>query len=124
MIDYSAIIVFAIISGLTFYGYVNGTRIIISEVGINKKFYPQRYIMSHRSIAKFFKIKRKPIPKYLYFELFAAIVCAMFFQINTIIYLCTNGNMQIADLFIRIHVGFVLIDSIYGTIWFRIYKKI
>lgn len=65
MEDHTIILTFGIISFMMCYGCVNTTKKMIKEIGIHKKYYPQRYIMPHRKIRKIFNLEKREIPKWL-----------------------------------------------------------
>lgn len=120
---HTIILMFGILSLMSSYGCVNSTKIMIKEIGINEKFYPQQYIMPHRKIRRIFNLKKREIPKWLYFQLFMSMVFVGLFLFSTTIYLGTDGNKLLAVILIYIYILLMSADLIYFLICAAIYKR-
>ena len=108
MSNYSNILLFMIMSFMCSYGRLRGIREMIKKIGYHKKLYPKKYIVPDKKIANLFKINERSIPKWLYYELIMVIVYALFFPVNTILFLVTNGEI---DLFV-LQASILMIDEL------------
>ena len=119
MSNYSNILLFMIMSFMCSYGRLKGIRGMIKNIGFHKKFYPNKYIVPDKKIASFFKINERSVPKWLYYELIMVIVYALFFPVNTILFLVTNGKI---DLFV-LQASILMIDELCFWIHSYIYRN-
>lgn len=66
---------------------------MIQEICINPKYYPKRYRPVPRWMKKFFKIKQKMIPKFIYLELLSAIFFVILGLVDIVICLCAKEKL-------------------------------
>lgn len=120
--NHSVILIFGIFSFMGWYACAVSTKKVIKEIGFHKKYYPQRYIMPNRKIRKFFKIEKRYIPKWLYYELLISFVYVILFVISTAMYLLSSNKFWVAQLFIWIYGILTCMDMLYVMIWLLKYK--
>lgn len=96
---------------------------MIGEIGINERFYPQKYKTLTRGMRKFFNINYKMIPKYLFCELIISILFAMLAPIYIIIYLCFGKNINVLGGLLLFHVCLIIADRIFFIIMSTIFKR-
>lgn len=117
MYYYSPIFAFAWISFLVFLALRKTVRTWTSEIGYHKKFYPEKYVKPKRILVRFFKVRQKEIPKFLYIEIFISIFLLLLFPINTIIFLISSKKYALIN-------GILLgANEVYLLINYIIWKK-
>ncbi len=107
---------------LSFFNCRNSTIGMINEIGINARFYPKQYTTLPNSIRKFFNIKNKEIPKFLFCELIISILFAILGPIYIIVYLCCDGNNGVGGMLLLFHAGLILVNLVFFTILSTIFK--
>ena len=50
----------------------------IKKVGLNSRYYPERYVLLPRRIRKLFRIEQRTVPRFLYFELLLAMLWVVY----------------------------------------------
>ncbi len=118
------ILFFLILSSLVFFGNKKSATIMIQKICINPKYYPKRYHPVPIWMKKFFKIKQKMIPKFIYLELLSAIFFAILGLINIAICLCVKEKIKVFEILLTIFSGLGIIETIYSSIMFAVFKKI
>jgi len=96
---------------------------MIGEIGINERFYPQKYKQLTIGMRKFFNINYKMIPKYLYCELIISILFVILAPIYIIIYLCSNKSINVLGGLLLFHVCLIIANLIFFTIMSTIFKR-
>lgn len=119
---HSVIMLFATMSGMACYACINITKNVIERVGYHRKHYPKGYILPSRRIRKFFKLKKKEIPKWLYVELLMSIYFALLFILCSVIFLCSDNKMFVTELFYWIYIVSEVIWFLHTIIWLFIYR--
>lgn len=119
---HSVIMLFAAMSGMFCYGCISGTKRIIEQIGYHRKHYPKGYILPSRRIRKFFKLKKKEIPKWLYVELLMSIYFALLFILSSVVFLCSDNKLFAMELFYWIYVISEGIWCFHTVIWLFIYR--
>lgn len=122
MTNIGVLLAFGGLSALSFFDCRNSTIGMISKIGINKRYYPQKYIALSPRLAKTFGIKQEKIPKYLRFELYMAIVFAAMFPISVLAYLCFR-NVEVVCIMVLTHAVLIIANAMYfcvnSLIWQR-----
>ena len=111
------------LSTLTYFDCRNSTIVMITEIGVKQGYNPKWYITPQRLVKKLFKLKESIVHKYLYFELYIAILFGLLFPINSLIYLCTNGSKIIAGVLLITHLCLGYANKIYFWIVSCILKR-
>lgn len=120
--DFRIFFMFFAISLLSFFNCRNSAAGMITEIGINKRFYPEHYTVLPKKLKKLLRIKNTTVPKFLLYELFVSLLFALLFTINTAICLCFNGNKDIVGILIMIHTVLIIINLFYFAIMSTIFK--
>jgi len=120
--DFRIFLCFFAISLLSFFNCRNSAAGMITEIGINKRFYPKHYTVLPKKLKKLLRIKNTTVPKFLLYELFVSLLFALLFPINTVICLCFNGNKDIVRILIMIHTVLIIINLFYFVIKSTIFK--
>lgn len=123
MFDFRVLLIFAGLSVLSYFGCKNTAIGLITEIGFVPKNDSRKYVKPAKIISNWYKLKLPKIPKFLYAELFFALLFALLFPINSIIYLITFPYMQIAGWLIQIHAVLIIINLIYSSICCFHWKK-
>lgn len=117
------ILFFLIWSFLFFFGNKRSATIMIQEICINPKYYPKRYRPVPRWMKKFFKIKQKMIPKFIYLELLSAIFFVILGLVDIVICLCAKEKLKVFEILLAIFSSLGGIETIYSSIMFSVFKK-
>jgi hypothetical protein len=88
--------------------FLDATKALIKEIGINLRYYPKHYIKPHRWMRKFYHLRDNPILKTAYFELLIITFYPILGLLCAIGYACTAGNSLIMDYI----VGAVILGGI------------
>lgn len=120
--NFKSVYYFAILSLFTYLNCRTSTKGMIKEIGINERFYPKRYVVPCNFIAKHFRIGKKKIPRFLYIRLYVAIVYAMMFLFNTVLYCILYSYEGITGVLIFYHCIFVLLDTVCFLLLSLVYK--
>lgn len=110
---HSIILIFGIMSFIGWYGCTFSTKKMIKEVGFHKKYYPERYIMPNRKIRRFFNLKKREIPKWIYCEFLMSFAYIALFGVSTFVYLLSDDKPLVAELFIWIYGIFMCADMLH-----------
>lgn len=101
----------------------NSADEMVKEIGVNPKFYPKYYTFPSTRMKKWFNIKQRAIPKFLYCEYYISLFLALLGPMTAIAYICTNGRGRIALWLFMLHVCIGVADRIYFLILSTILKK-
>lgn len=116
MIDFSAAAIFNLlgIAVLSSFRCRNSSMVIIKTMGINQRFYPQKYVAPRRWQKRLFKFERRMIPRYIFNELCMSVFFAVLGPVNVFIYVVlTNFNESVLYWLMTIHIWLVLLDAAY-----------
>lgn len=105
------------------YACVANSHRMIDELGIIRKFYPHNYVVPSIKFRKFFKLKKRPIPKWIYRELCMSILFWVEFFIGIIVYCCFKGNEKIAGVVLSISAAIVACYLLHTVICYSIYQN-
>ena len=97
---HTVIMIFGVLSFMGWYASAISTKKTIKEVGFHKKYYPKKYIMPNRKIRNLFKLKKREIPKWLYWEFYISFLYIALFVVSTLVYLLLDNKPLIAQVFI------------------------
>ena len=100
---HSVFLVFGILSFMGWDASTVATKRAIKEVGFHKKYYPNKYIMPSRRMRRLFKLRKREIPKWMYFEFYFSFVYIGLFVLFSILYLCLDNKFLIAQTFFWIY---------------------
>ena len=119
---HSVFLVFGILSFMGWDASTVATKRAIKEVGFHKKYYPNKYIMPSRRMRRLFKLRKREIPKWMYFEFYFSFVYIGLFVLFSILYLCLDNKFLIAQTFFWIY-GIVMCgDGIRLIIYSFLYR--
>lgn len=125
--DYKAIedcISIILASAILFhFGFRNIAVSAIEETGTNSYLYPKHFIVPKRWIKKFFKIKDRVIPKYLYFELYLSLFFLIYAMVSIAISIAFNGSKIVSEILIAIIYGLEITGLILNAVMSLIFKK-
>ena len=122
-INEEVILIYAVACFLWWGACTTGVKKVIPSIGINKKYYPQGYIMPGQRMQKFFKLKKQEIPRWCYRTLLLSFVYIAYFIAMSLEYLCVDDKLLIMDLF---EYGYIAITALYAVqffIFWNLYKK-
>lgn len=122
-INEEVILIYAVACFLGWVACTTGMKKVIQSIGINKKYYPQGYIMPGQRMRKFFKLKKQEIPRWCYRTLLLSFVYIAYFVVMSLVYLCVDNKLLIMDLF---EYGYIVITGLYAVqffIFWNLYKK-
>ncbi len=119
---YQYIFVCLAYSLLAFFSCRNMTLRMIEKIGINCKFYPQKFIVLPFKTRKIFKINQKTIPRYLFFELFLSIFFLLLGPIN-LIFLFAFKTKETAGILILFQSCLIVINIFYFSVMSCRYRK-
>ena len=111
------------ISLLSFFNCRNSTVGMIKEIGVNSRYYPQRYTVIPRWMKKLFRIKQSKIPKYLYAELIMAIIFALLGLVNSIVACCVNFDKQTVGILVIAHCCLIIFNAMFFVSMSFFFKK-
>ena len=101
--DFLVLLRFGTIAFMGWYASAVSTKRVIKEVGFHKKYYPNKYIMPSRRMRRLFKLRKREIPKWMYFEFYFSFVYIGLFVLFSILYLCSDNKFLIAQTFFWIY---------------------
>lgn len=110
----------ALLSGLNCKNAAVG---MIKELGTRPEYDPKHYVAPKRWMKKLFDIRQRAIPRYLYFELYLSFFFFALGPLNIGICIVTGFDKTIAGILIQLHVGLILINTLFYAILSTIYKK-
>lgn len=115
---------FIVFSGyiLIYFFFRNSAVGMIEEVRINFKLYPKHYVRIPRWMQNHFKIKRKEIPKYLFFRLCISLFFGILAPIVAVMCLIIQQQAVIGFV-IFIPCLFGILDTVQFIIVSHIFKK-
>lgn len=116
------ILFFLILSSLFFFGNKKSATIMIQEIDLSPKYYPKRYHFVPRWMKKFFKIKQKMIPQFIYLELLSTIFFVILGLVDIAICLCAKEKLKVFEILLAIFSSLGIIETIYSSIMFSIFK--
>ena len=122
MMDIEFVFVFIAFVILSCFNCRNSAKGMITEIGINERFYPKKYKPLTSCMRQFFNINCKMIPKFLYFELIISILFAILVPIYIMIYFCFDKNNRVLGVLWLFHVCLIIINSVYFIIMSTIFK--
>ena len=96
---------------------------LITEIGTVSRYYPKRYIASARWVKRLFKIKRRLIPRFIYFELFLSLFFAALCPINTLICAISGFDPIVTVVLAMIHMALIIFDTVYMVIMSHVMKR-
>lgn len=112
----SVILMIGIMAFMGWYGCSHTPKIMIRKIGINAKHYPEGYIMPSRRFRYFFKLEKKKIPKWIYFELCLSIAYVLYFLLFLIIYFVVPNKYVVVQTFMMIYSVLIILNSTYVVI--------
>lgn len=121
--DLSIIFMFLGIATLSHLTTKNFAKGMIKEIGVNRRYYPKHYAIPKRWIRKIFKLEKKEIPRFLCNEFVVSLFFALLGLLNALIFILSSGNKVLAGMLGMIHICMILIDFIYVSIIYFIFKK-
>ncbi len=119
---YQYIFIFFAYSLLAFFSCKNMSLGMIKKIGINSRYYPQKFIVPPFKIRKMFKIKQKTIPKYLLYELILAIFFLILGLISIILLLLFK-TPRITGVLMLFQSCLIVINVFYFSIMSFRYSK-
>ena len=120
---HKVIIIFGILSFIGWLATVRSVENVRREIGFHRKYYPSKYVMPNRKIRKIFNLKKREIPKWVYKQLFMAVVYIGLFITFTVMYLLSENKLFIAQIFFRIY-GLVMCGHmLYVMIFLFIFRR-
>lgn len=108
---------------LSFFNCRNSTKGMIDEIGINNRFYPKGYMTLPRITRRFFGVKTKVIPKFLFWEFIVSVLFLALGPIYIIIYLCCNETSRVGGILLLFHTSLIIINLFFFAIMSTIFKK-
>ena len=96
---------------------------LISEIGTVSRYYPKWYIAPARWVKRLFKIKRRLIPRFIYFELFLSLFYAALCPINTLICVIAGFDPFVSSLLVWIHAALSIFETVFIVVMSHIMKK-
>lgn len=124
-IKYS-VFVFLSLSLLPFLSFKNSALFYITDLGINKHFYPKYYAPPARWMRKYFKVRQTQIPIFLYAELVLAVVFAAYGPISfsiAVLILILGYEKRIIGVLVMIPVCLIILNGIYMAGMVKVYKS-
>ena len=121
--DLKLLFMFLGISLLSFWKFKNVTQEMIKEIGINKRFFPKHYVHPNRVIKRFFKIKQRKIPKYLYIEAYITIIFSCLWVPNVIITYISSFNKTVMGMLVMLHILLIIVNCIYLMFFSSVFNK-
>ena len=123
MINADLFIVFVGISVLAFWFYRNSTIVAIKEINYNSKSNHYDYWLPPRWIRKLFSLPKKQVRKYLVARLHFACIHMLLSVVNSLLFLYFRGSEFVAGILIMVQVCWILLDTLFFLVYWRIYKK-
>lgn len=123
MINADLFIVFVGISVLAFWFYRNSTIVAIKEINYNSKSNHYDYWLPPRWIRKLFSLPKKQVRKYLVARLYFACIHMLLSVVNSVLFLYLRGSEFVAGILIMVQVCWILLDTLFFLVYWRIYKK-
>lgn len=111
------------ISIMSFFNCRNSTVGMISEIGLNYSYDPKRYVAPNKKLARLFKIKQRVLPKYLYCELYVAVVFAILGPLNSLIYICSDYNKTVFGILFMIHICLIIVNALFFIVFSIVFKR-
>lgn len=111
------------LSFLSSLGSRNSAIGLISEIGTVSRYYPKWYIAPARWVKNLFKIKRRLITRFIYFELFLSLFYAALCPINTLISVIVGFVSVVCVVLLMIHVALITFDTVFIAVMSHIMKK-
>lgn len=119
---HTAILIFGILSFMGWYGCVFTTKRLIQQSGLNKKYWPKRYIMPNRKIRKIYGLKKREIPKWCYYQLMLSFVYVALLEISLLFYLILDNKLLVLKIFMWIWCAITVVDGLYVIVCSFRYK--
>lgn len=113
MTHYNIILMYGIMAFMGWYGCSHTPKMMISKIGIKRKYYPQNYILPSRKFRKMFKLEKREMPKWIYFELCLSIVYIAYFLLFTLLYFIIDNKFGVVKVFMFIYMIFTIPNLIY-----------
>lgn len=110
-------------SFLSSLGTRNSAIGLISEIGTVSRYYPKRYIAPARWVKRLFKIQRRLIPRFIYFELLLSLFYAALCPINTLISVIVEFDPFVCGVLAMIHMALIIFDTVYMVIMSHVMKR-
>ena len=123
MINADFFIVFVGISVLAFWFYRNSTMVAIKEINYNSKSNPCDYWLPPRWMRKLFSLPKKQVRKYLIVRLYFACIHTLLSAVYSLMYIYLGESEFVAGILIMIQVCWILLDTVFFLVYWRIYKK-
>lgn len=120
---YIMIIVVMYYTVICYVAILKGVKIHIKEVGVIWKLYPQRYIMPSRGMRKQFKLEKKDILKFYYYQLYVANGCLLVLCSYVLIFVLSNFNIDLMYFLLFIFSVIMILDFIIMEAKTFLYKK-
>jgi len=96
---------------------------MIKEIGTNRKYYPKSYAIPPRWIRKIFKLEKREIAKFIRNDLVVSLFFGFLGPLNTLIFFASNRNAKVAGVLFMLHICMILLDFIYVSIMYFVFKK-
>ena len=109
----NVILMFATMSFMGYYGSNPAVKRVIADIGIKERHYPKDYIMLGRKFRKIFKLQKKKIPKWTYFELCLSIVYIVHFLVMSLLYFVAIDKDLVEAIYMFSYVILMTTNSIY-----------
>ncbi len=119
---HTAILIFGILSFMGWYGCVFTTKRLIQQSGLNKKYWPKRYIMPNRKIRKIYGLKKREIPKWCYYQLMLSFVYVALLERSLLFYLILDNKLLVLKIFMWIWCAITVVDGLYVIVCSFRYK--
>ena len=108
---------------LCYFGISKGIRYHIKEVGVIWRLYPEKYIMPSRVMRKQFKLEKKEILKFYYYQLYVLNGCLFTLIAYMLIFVLSGFDIDLMFDLIFLFNCVMLLDIFILEIKTLIYKK-
>lgn len=96
---------------------------LITEIGTVSRYYPKWYVAPARWVKKLFKLQRRLIPRFIYFELFLSLFFAALCPINTLICAISGFDPIVTVVLVWIHAGITFLNLVYRAVMSHVMKR-
>lgn len=113
------LMILLILAGYPIMSYIaitKGIKVHIKELGVIWALYPDKYIVPSRSIRKQFKLEKKEILKFYYYQLYIANGCLLWYIFILLLLLLSDLNFNLTFninvfIFFLVFVDIIIIEA-------------
>lgn len=122
-LDVYCIVVFLGIAFLSGMACRNSAFEMIKEIGTVSRYFPKHYKAPPKWMRRFFQIRQRVIPRYLYFRFLLSLFYLILGPLNTVIFIATGCDKLIARILIVSHSCLIIVNEIFFIIMSLLYKR-